>query len=194
MFTHTYIVFIPTFTATTSLLVSSAGASPGSPNLQIVRNVLSQQAGLKPGQATILISQQALQQGGQVLPSGQIIQGARVAGGKGGAQGKQPMFARLITPSGNIKLSGTVQAVPSQGPIIQTVGPTGQTISVQNDSALRQTLSKLVAGTNPGSAANVILTTVGSSSSIATSQQILAAAAAGKAAQIKEMEKEKKGT
>lgn len=174
---------------TTSLLVTSAGSTPGSPSLQIVRNVLSQQAGLKPGQATtIFISGQ----GGQVLPSGQIIQGARVAQGKTTAQGKQPMFARLITPSGNIKLGGTVQAVASQGQIIQTVGPTGQTISVQSDSALRQTLSKLVTGATPGSAANVILTTVGSSSTITPSQQILAAAAAGKAAQIKEMEKEKK--
>lgn len=183
------------FVGTTSLLVSSAGATPGSPSLQIVRNVLSQQAGLKPGQATILISQQALQQGGQVLPSGQILQTARVAQGKTPAQGKQPMFARLITPSGNIKLGGTVQAVPSQGgTIIQTVGPAGQTISVQSDSALRQTLSKLVTGGAPGSAANVILTTVGTSSTISTSQQLLAAAAAGKAAQIKEMEKEKKGT
>lgn len=174
------------------MLGTSGGTAPGSPSLQIVRNVLSQQAGLKPGQATILISQQALQQGGQVLPSGQILQSTRVAQGKTTTQGKQSMFARLITPTGNLKLGTGVQAIPSQGPVIHTVGPSGQTISVQSDSALRQTLSKLVTGVNPGSAASMILTTVGSSSTISTSQQLLAAAAAGKAAQIKEMEKEKK--
>ena len=82
-------------------------------------------------------------------------------------------------------------------------------ISVQSDAALRQTLSKLVTGASPDNPANVILTTVGSSvaggtpgspanvilgssgTSISTSQQILAAAAAGKAAQIKELEKDK---
>ncbi|XP_052281775.1 nuclear factor related to kappa-B-binding protein-like isoform X2 [Dreissena polymorpha] len=165
-----------------SLLVSSTGQTvPGATSLQMVRTVLSQQAGLKPGQATILISQQALQQGGQVLPSGQILQTAR-ASGNPAQQGKQPMFARLITPQGNIK-----------GQLIQTIGAGGQTISVHNESALRQTLSKLVSSASPGGQTSVILTTGGTTSStISHSQQILAAAAAEKAALIREMEKEKK--
>lgn len=159
----------------------------------MVRTVLSQQAGLKPGQATILISQPALQQG-QVLPPGHLVQNVRTQG-KVAQQGKQPVFARIINPASNlnVKLAGGVQSFPAQGSLIQTVGPTGQTISVQNDAALRQTLSKLVTGSGSVSAANVILTSMGSSgSSISSSQQILAAAAAGKAAQIKEMEKDKK--
>ncbi|XP_053398532.1 nuclear factor related to kappa-B-binding protein-like isoform X2 [Mercenaria mercenaria] len=186
--------------------VSGSGVTPQSPSLQMVRTVLSQQAGLKAGQATILISQPALQQG-QVLPPGHLVQHTR-SQGKTTQQGK-PVFARIINP-GSVKLAAGVQGFPTQGPLIHTVGPTGQTISVQSDAALRQTLSKLVTGASPGSPANVILTTVGSSgtsaspgspanvilgssgTSITSSQQILAAAAAGKAAQIKEMEKEKK--
>lgn len=193
-------------------LASESAGTPQSPSLQMVRTVLSQQAGLKAGQATILISQPALQQG-QVLPQGQFVQNTR-SQGKATQQGK-PVFARIINPASNlnVKLAGGVQGFSSQGPLIHTVGPTGQTISVQSDAALRQTLSKLVTRTNPGSPANVILTSVGASAtgsssgsqagvilstvgtsgtSISSSQQILAAAAAGKAAQIKEMEKEKK--
>lgn len=172
---------------TESLLASVSTGNPPAPNLQMVRTVLSQQAGLKPGQATILISQPALQQG-QVLPPGaQLVQTVRTQG-KTTQQGK-PVFARIINPAGNlnVKLAGNVQGVPGQGQLIHTLGSPGQTIS---ESALRQTLSKLVSS---GSAGNVILTSVGTSStSITPSQQILAAAAAGKAAQIKEMEKEKK--
>ncbi|XP_060602201.1 uncharacterized protein LOC132755348 isoform X1 [Ruditapes philippinarum] len=185
---------------------SGAVGTPQSPNLQMVRTVLSQQAGLKAGQATILISQPALQQG-QVLPPGHIVQNTRPQG-KTPQQGK-PVFARIINP-GSMKLAGGVQGFSTQGQLIQTVGPTGQTIAVQSDAALRQTLSKLVTGATSGSPANVIFTTVGSSvsgvtpgspanvilgssgTSITTSQQILAAAAAGKAAQIKELEKDKK--
>lgn len=155
----------------------------------MVRTVLSQQAGLKPGQTTILISQPALQQG-QMLTPGQLVQNTR-AQGKTTQQGK-PVFARIINPAANlnVKLAGNVQGFPGQGPLIQTIGPAGQTISVQSQSSLRQTLSKLVSS---GSSGNVILTSVGTpGTSISPSQQILAAAAAGKAAQIKEMEKEKK--
>lgn len=196
----------------TDTTVSESAGTPHSPSLQMVRTVLSQQAGLKAGQATILISQPALQQG-QVLPQGQIVQHSR-SQGKTTAQGK-PVFARIINPSSNlnVKLAGGMQGFSSQGPLIHTLGPTGQTISVQSDATLRQTLSKLVTGSSPGSPASVILTTVGASgtgsspvssanvilstvgtsgTSISPSQQILAAAAAGKAAQIKEMEKEKK--
>ncbi|KAL4230801.1 hypothetical protein ACF0H5_011175 [Mactra antiquata] len=177
----------------TSVLVSSATGTPQSPSLQMVRTVLSQQAGLKPGQATILISQPALQQG-QVLPPGHLVQNVRTQG-KVTQQGKQPVFARIINPASNlnVKLAGGVQTFPAQGSLIQAVRPAGQNISVQNDAALRQTLSKLVTGSGSVSSANVLLTSVVSSgSSISTSQQILAAAAAGKAAQIKEMEKDKK--
>ncbi|WAQ99732.1 NFRKB-like protein [Mya arenaria] len=171
---------------------NTSQAAPSSPSIQMMPTVLSQRAGLKPGQATILISQQALGQGGQVLSPGHILQAARPQG-KAPTPGKQPMFARLITPQGNIKLASGVQAIQTQGQLIQTVGASGQTFSVPSDSALRQTLSKLVSVGGGGAPANVILTTGGTTAStISSSQQILAAAAAGKAALIKEMEKEKK--
>ena len=177
----------------TVLSQPSSSPAASAANLQMVRTVLSQQAGLKPGQATILISGGALGAGGQVLTSGHLLQAAR-AQGKPGTPGKQqPMFARLITPQGNIRLAGGVQTIQSQGPLIQTLGTGGQTISVASDATLRQTLSKLVNVGQGGTPANVILTTGGTTgTTISTSQQILAAAAAGKAALIKEKEKEKK--
>ena len=145
----------------------------------MVRTVLSQQAGLKPGQATILISQPTLQQAGAVLPQGQVIQGARSQGKP--AQGKQPMYARIITPPSNlnVKLAG----LPAQGNIIQTVSA-GQTGTLQNEAAVLQTVNKILAASGTATVAS-------GTSPIATSQQILAAAV-GKAAQIKEMEQDKK--